>query len=557
MNILRKFPDWLWITVLGGIFFLPFLGSVRLFDWDEVNFAESAREMIVSGNYTTVQIDFQPFWEKPPLFFWLQVLAMKLFGVNEFAARLPNALIGIITLITLYYIGKQMKDRLFGWLWLLAYLGSFAPHFYFKTALIDPTFNYFIFLSIWFTYRASIATGTVLPEKPRIVVRPTVQTPAVLAGVFMGLALLTKGPVAGLLWVLTIGGIWVVNRFGNLLSFRQLLAFGFTTLVVAATWFGLEFYQHGFWFFEQFITYQIRLFSTPDSGHGQPFYYHFVVVLIGCFPASIFAIRYLTTFSKEGGFASWLFMLFWVVMILFSIVTTKIVHYSSMAWYPVTFFAALHLHSYLTGGLSWNKWTTVGLIVIGLVLSLVLIGLPLVGIYAFEAMPYIKDDFVVGNLQAAVQWAGWEWMTGLGYLVALVLAVRWLSFSSQKSYHSRGAFFLFVTTAICIFSYSVIIVPKIEQYVQGAPLDFYQSKVGQDVYVSTVGFKSYAHLFYFDKQPCQNPRCTDENWLLNGEVDKPTYFVTKITEAGNYRNHPNLQWIKEENGFVFFKRRIK
>jgi hypothetical protein len=47
VNILRKFPDWLWITVLGGIFFLPFLGSVRLFDWDEVNFAESAREMIV------------------------------------------------------------------------------------------------------------------------------------------------------------------------------------------------------------------------------------------------------------------------------------------------------------------------------------------------------------------------------------------------------------------------------------------------------------------------------------------------------------------------------
>ena len=552
MNILRKFPDWLWITVLGGIFFLPFLGSVRLFDWDEVNFAESAREMIVSGNYTTVQIDFQPFWEKPPLFFWLQVLAMKLFGINEFAARLPNALIGIITLITLYFVGKQLKDRLFGWLWALAYLGSFAPHFYFKTALIDPTFNYFIFLSIWFTYRASISTG----DKPQAKARPVVKTFAVLAGVFMGLALLTKGPVAGLLWVLTVGILWAVNRFGSMLSFKQLLLFGLTTLLVAATWSGLEFYQHGFWFFEQFISYQIRLFSTPDSGHGQPFYYHFVVVLVGCFPASIFAIRYLTRFTKHGGFATWLLVLFWVVMILFSIVTTKIVHYSSMAWYPVTFFAALHLHTYLKGSLSWSKWTTAGLITVGLVLSLALIGLPLVGMYAFEAMPYIKDAFVVGNLQAAVHWAGWEWAIGLGYLVALLVGIRWLLSSLQKNYRFKGAFFLFATTAICIFCYSIIIVPKIEQYVQGSPLDFYQSKAGQNVYVGTVGFKSYAHLFYFDKQPCPNPQCADENWLLNGEVDKPNYFVTKITEADNYRNHPNLQWIKEENGFVFLKRRM-
>ena len=50
------------IVLIGGIFFLPFLGDVHLFDWDEINFAESAREMIVSGNYSKVQINFQGFW---------------------------------------------------------------------------------------------------------------------------------------------------------------------------------------------------------------------------------------------------------------------------------------------------------------------------------------------------------------------------------------------------------------------------------------------------------------------------------------------------------------
>ena len=62
------------VVITAILFYIPFLGSVHLFDWDEINFAESAREMIVTGNFSRVQIDFHPFWEKPPLFFWMQAL---------------------------------------------------------------------------------------------------------------------------------------------------------------------------------------------------------------------------------------------------------------------------------------------------------------------------------------------------------------------------------------------------------------------------------------------------------------------------------------------------
>ena len=126
---------------LGCFFFFPFLGRVHLFDWDEINFAESAREMLVTGNYTRVQINFKPFWEKPPLFFWLQATAMQVFGVGEYAARFPNAVMGVVTLLTLFFIGRKLYDAQFGLLWALGYLGSITPHFYFKTAIIDPTFN--------------------------------------------------------------------------------------------------------------------------------------------------------------------------------------------------------------------------------------------------------------------------------------------------------------------------------------------------------------------------------------------------------------------------------
>ena len=129
--------DYLIILLLGTLFYLPFLGSVHLFDWDEINFAEAAREMIVSGDYFHVQIDYLPFWEKPPLFIWMQVLAMKLFGINEFAARFPNAVCGITTLLFLFSTGKKLHGRSFGWIWVLAYLGSILPHLYFRSGIID------------------------------------------------------------------------------------------------------------------------------------------------------------------------------------------------------------------------------------------------------------------------------------------------------------------------------------------------------------------------------------------------------------------------------------
>src|SRR6188474_3082057 len=99
------------IFIVASLLFFPFLGQVHLFDWDEINFAECAREMIVTKDYLRMQIDFQPFYEKPPLFIWLQVLSMKVFGVNEFAARFPNALAGLVTLLSLFYIGKKVVNE--------------------------------------------------------------------------------------------------------------------------------------------------------------------------------------------------------------------------------------------------------------------------------------------------------------------------------------------------------------------------------------------------------------------------------------------------------------
>jgi len=283
----RQSNLYLIIIILSGIFFfIPFLGKVHLFDWDEINFAESAREMIVTGNYHRVQINFEPFWEKPPLFFWLQVGAMKLFGINEFAARFPNAICGIISLVTFFLIGKKFKSSRFGFIWAISYLGSFLPHLYFKSGIIDPVFNYFIFLGIYFMYLS--VSKDIFKNKYLY---------SAVGGLFIGLATLTKGPVGLLVFLIAFFIYFLFTRFRNFPNIKKILLFIFFFTVVCLLWFGEEIMKNGFWFLKEFLAYQADLFLHPVASHGEPFYYHFVVVFIGCFPISVIALPVL--FRKD------------------------------------------------------------------------------------------------------------------------------------------------------------------------------------------------------------------------------------------------------------------
>jgi 4-amino-4-deoxy-L-arabinose transferase-like glycosyltransferase len=581
----KKLENPIVVALLAILFFLPNLGNVHLFDWDEINFAESAREMLLTGNYLRVQVDFQPFWEKPPLFIWLQTASMSVFGINEFAARFPNAVIGIVTLLTFFYIGKRLIDARFGFLWALAYLGSFTPHLYFKSGIIDPTFNYFMFLSVWFLYRtvrnqeveASNQESRINVQRPTATAnRSTVQF-SFLAGLFAGLAVWTKGPVGIGIPTIVLGVIWAFSRFRPIITLKNLLVYGFSAGTISLGWMALLIYESSWQTFIDFVSYLYRLMATSEADHGEPIYYHFVVVLLGCFPISVIALRSLgmgrnlwiqklwptqtqpiTTNDHSqlpipnSQFANFMLALFWTVMVVFSLVKTKIVHYSSMAYFPLSFLAALYLYRWLKGEFVWPRWATVLLLVIGFLMSAVLTVYPLLCMYPMVFSSYINDDFAMANLQAPIEWAGWEWLIGVVYFGIIVcVSIVW---NKRKLLAAR---LLLLSTAVCMFVYTAVVVPKVEGYSQRTVIDFYESKQGQDVYVAAIGYKSYAPLFYFKKPQHTRPEASNEDWLLNGPVDKPTYLVTRLDRADDYRYHPNLELIKEENGFVFFRRKMK
>jgi hypothetical protein len=538
--------------ILGAaLLFLPGLGAVHLFDWDEINFAEIAREMIVTGDWLRPQIDYQPFHEKPPLFMWLQALSMKLIGVNEYAARFPNAMCGIITLLVLYRIGDQLRGRVFAILWPLAYVGSILPHLYFRSGIIDPWFNLFIFLGI----HAFITLVQCDPHRMEGALNSRRDKYAWLAGLFFGLAILTKGPVGVLIPGIMAAVYWVMRRFRPYLRLRRLLIMALATMITVGIWAAIDLVLHGPEFMVSFFWRQVAMLTTEDAGHGGFFGYHFVVLLIGCFPASIFAMKELlrptrTDEPDQNDHRRWMVIMFWVVLILFSIVRTKIVHYSSMAYFPLTYLAALQLER------SWKQKETFGWFrylvgAIGMIWALVTIILPFAGMNISLIEPlFDQDPFARANLDADVKWTGREAIAGF-WLFGILIAAHFLH---ARSKFKQSILTLFIGSALFVTITLYFFINRIEAYSQRAAIEFYEKLQGEKAYAITKDFKSYAHLFYTRKQPVSDPRAHDEDWLLHGDVDRPVYVVSKITSEKEVRSIGSLEEIYRKNGFIFWKR---
>jgi 4-amino-4-deoxy-L-arabinose transferase-like glycosyltransferase len=547
---------------LAGILFIPFLGYVHLFDWDEINFAEISREMMVLGNYTSAHINFLPFWEKPPLFFWLQSASMNVFGVNEFAARLPNAICGMITLPILYQIGAKLYDRKFGLIWALAYFGSILPGFYFQSGIIDPFFNLFIFLGLYFF----IQYYWKYRDFESIVLKRSTLHYLIIAGLFSGLAILTKGPAGFLILLLCYGTYFILKMFRIYVSIPQFILYCLVTLLVTLTWFGLETMINGPWFVEEFIKYNFRLAKIEDAGHGGFPGYHFVIIFIGCFPASLFSLRafkklnYEHTFQKD--FKIWMMILLWVILILFSIVQSKIVHYSSMAYFPVTYLAAVVIYQLLNAKLQFQNWIGVVIKASALLIGAIMVILPYIGHNLQLILPLIDDPFTLGNLQADAGWTGFEALVGL-----LLIAVAFISIIFIKKQRiALGIIILFLGTAITIKLANILFAKKIEAYSQRAAVEFFESVQNEDAYVHPVGYKTYVHFYYGKIMPSQKPKVKDwtnqderqewQQYLMFGDIDRPVYFVTKIDKTYRFDEVPNLDSLYAKNGFVFYKRNV-
>ena len=419
----------------------------------------------------------------------------------------------------------------------MVYLGTLLSFLYFKSGIIDPWFNLFIFLSIHQFYFLTKEDSTNKIKH------------AAIAGLYIGLAILTKGPVALLILILSSIVFVCTHRFKIFITWKELLAFILIAFVVCFAWFGIDLIKNGPTFIIGFIQRQIAIFSTSDADHGEPFFYHWWVLLIGCFPASVFFMRGMFTPTENNQqriFKQWMLILFWVTLLLFSIVKTKIVHYSSLCWFPLTFLAALAIQE------TWNKkklngWLTILLGIIGFALSFVIAAIPFVLMNKDKWINKVDDVFARGNLEAIVHWT---WLDGVGGLLMLSGVLFFLISKSRKA----KTIFLFASVTVCCLLTAVLITPKIEAISQRANVEFFEARKGEDCYSDVLGYKSYVPFFYAEKQPFKNDSTKTAEWLLHGRIDKPAYISIKIQDKATMDTVPGMLFLYQKNGFVFYKR---
>ncbi len=533
------------IVVVTALLLLPFLGSINLFDTDETNYAESAREMITTGNYLTVQIDYEPFPEKPPFFFWLQVLSMKTFGINEFAARFPNLVCGILSMVMLYYLGRKVYGHRFGLLWILSYGSAILPFFFFKSGIIDPWFNLFIFTGIaCFIFYLD-------PDRERFRLRNLV-----FSALLFGLAILTKGPVAVLIFLICFLIFLIQRRFRISTPALHVVLFTLVLAAVGGSWYIFQAIQGNTSLVRDFISYQFRLFSSGSSFHDGFFGYHVVVLLLGVFPASVLALKSLTKKSENTElqrlFRQWMYLLLGVVIVLFSLVHTKLLHYSSLAYFPLTFLAAWVWEKWMDRKLEIGGWQ-VGLIyLIAILFSALAFFFPLLtDHYDWLLSRDFKflGPFTRAALQRDVYWSGYEMFIGVFLLLGVSVAAVQILRRDR-----RGMLILHLVVLLYVFASLSVFTERVEGYSQRVAVKFYESLKGQDVYVNTLGFQSFAHLFYFEKPPSSEDDSLDR--LMNDELRKDAYFVMKVNRKDAYlARYPELEVVLEKDGYVFAVRR--
>ncbi len=102
------------LLIAVGLVRLLSLGVYPLADTTEARYGEIARLMITTGDWITPRIsEGVPFWGKPPLSFWLTAMSFKLFGISEFAARLPSFLLGLAVIAMVWQMATRQKDTTF------------------------------------------------------------------------------------------------------------------------------------------------------------------------------------------------------------------------------------------------------------------------------------------------------------------------------------------------------------------------------------------------------------------------------------------------------------
>jgi 4-amino-4-deoxy-L-arabinose transferase-like glycosyltransferase len=435
------------IALVAGVVFFANLGGPKLWDDDEPRNAQCAREMYERGDPIEPTFNHEPRTDKPALLYWLMMGSYSLFGVNEFAARFPSAVLGIGTVLLTYHLGRLLfRPRVGLWAGLImatnvmfdvdarAATPDSALIFFTTLALLAYVGNMTAwregsFLKGW----RSIRSGEFAVAFPR----SWKGAAAVYAP--MGFAVLAKGPVGLLLPCAGIGLFLLLacvrpessaraprrETLFSLWIYRARLAIArtaeYTTWIVRAEramwpnvlvatvaavalpwylWVTIK--THGDWTRSFFLTHNLDRYLHPMEGHHGSMSFHVLALVVCFFPwsfllpaASAQLARRVRTGEPAG--AAGLLLMSWIAVwfVVFSLSGTKLPSYVLPAYPALSIVCGSWVADWIEAPVRRRafRWLSFGWA-----------GLPLVGVGLAIGMSVVSARWLSG--QANLAWIG-------------------------------------------------------------------------------------------------------------------------------------------------------
>ena len=244
---------------------LTSLGTSPLFDTTEARYASIAQKIILDNDWITLRLPEHnlAFLGKPPLSFWLIAFSYKFLGVNEFAARFPNFLAALLSLIFSFLIARKFYDLRTAFLTPLILTSGIFFFIQSGTVSLDMLVCTILTASIW-------AYINILQAKKSKIIYE------ILLGLFFGLGMLNKGPLALVLFLGIVFLVWLWEKKKELILKPNWLLILLIATLVSLPWY-LAVQKANPDFFEYFfLNEHLYRYIKADygdrygSGHHQP-----------------------------------------------------------------------------------------------------------------------------------------------------------------------------------------------------------------------------------------------------------------------------------------------
>jgi 4-amino-4-deoxy-L-arabinose transferase-like glycosyltransferase len=312
----RAFDDWfkniekrpalavtvsiLWLIIIAWIAYGWNLGSIGLIDETEPLFAEASRQMLITGDWITPFFNGETRFDKPALIYWCQALAYAILGVNEWAVRIPSAIAAMSVVSLGFYTLQchQAKQDLLEQVyhprkrWLTASLGAAIMAFNVEMLVWGRTGVSDMLLTGCIA-SANLCFFLGYAEKKKETSKQFFRLPSkwyLACYVLIAGAILTKGPVGIVLPGLIILAFLIyVGKVREVLREMRPLIGMLIIFGLSAPWYVLVIWRNGWNYINSFFGYHnLERFTEVVNGHSAPWYFYFIVVLLGFAPYSIY-----------------------------------------------------------------------------------------------------------------------------------------------------------------------------------------------------------------------------------------------------------------------------